>query len=236
MRQVPRNIHTIFSPASLGALFRGCRWAVMVITATVALCGRQAVARGAETADVTASDSRFVALRTNLLSDAVLIPDIGLEVPFGHGEWSVCANWHYSWWFTDRCHRFWQTYGGDVEIRRWFGRDSRCWHIPAGHHVGVYAGGVTYDFEWGGRGYQSDRWGYMVGLAYGFSLPLNANLNLDMSVGIGYMGGRYKEYVPVDNHYVWQATKRRHWFGPTKAEVTLVWKIDVGRMLKGGGR
>jgi|GEM_PF-6135277 len=39
---------------------------------------------------------------------------------------------------------------------------------------------------------------------------------------------RYKEYLPQDGHYVWQSTKRRHWIGPTKAEISLVWLIGRG--------
>lgn len=42
------------------------------------------------------------------------------------------------------------------------------------------------------------------------------------------MGGRYYEYEPLDGHYVWKATKNRHWIGPTKAEVSLVWLLGHG--------
>ena len=34
--------------------------------------------------------------------------------------------------------------------------------------------------------------------------------------------------APMDNHYVWKATKKRNWFGPTKAEVSLVWLLGGG--------
>lgn len=50
-------------------------------------------------------------------------------------------------------------------------------------------------------------------------------LNIDFSTGLGYLGGEYQEYLPKDGHYVWQATKQRRWFGPTKAEVSLVWLL-----------
>ena len=61
---------------------------------------------------------------------------------------------------------------------------------------------------------------------------------MDFTVGIGYLGGEYKEYLPIDNCYVWQATKHRHWFGPTKAEVSLVWLLGRGNYneKKGGKR
>lgn len=50
-------------------------------------------------------------------------------------------------------------------------------------------------------------------------------LNIDFTIGIGYLRGEYKEYKPIDGCYVWQATKMRNWIGPTKAEISLVWLI-----------
>ena len=32
----------------------------------------------------------------------------------------------------------------------------------------------------------------------------------------------------MDDHYVWTSTKMRHWFGPTKLEISLVWLIGNG--------
>ena len=56
-------------------------------------------------------------------------------------------------------------------------------------------------------------------------------------IGVGYFGGEYKEYIPQDDCYVWQATKDRNWVGPTKAEVSLVWLLGRGNYNKGkGGR
>ena len=53
----------------------------------------------------------------------------------------------------------------------------------------------------------------------------------------GYLGGSYKEYIPLDGHYVWQTTKNRRWFGPTKAGISLVWLIGRGNYSrKKGGR
>uniref|UniRef100_UPI00402A35A9 DUF3575 domain-containing protein n=6 Tax=Bacteroidaceae TaxID=815 RepID=UPI00402A35A9 len=49
--------------------------------------------------------------------------------------------------------------------------------------------------------------------------------------------GSYKEYIPLDGHYVWQTTKNRRWFGPTKAGISLVWLIGRGNYSrKKGGR
>lgn len=76
------------------------------------------------------------------------------------------------------------------------------------------------------------------GVSYGYSLPLTSRLNMDFTLGLGYLGGIYKEYLPIDDHYVWQKTRRMNWFGPTKAEISLVWLIGRGNKnaQKGGIR
>lgn len=178
----------------------------------------------------------YWALKTNGLYDLALIPNIGVEVYVGQ-QWSVAANWMYAWWSNRGKNNFWRIYGGDVEVRRWFGKKAAEKPLQ-GHHLGVYGQLLTYDFELGDRGYMADKWNYAFGVSYGYSLPIAKRLNLDFALGIGYWGGRYKEYLPVEGHYVWQSTKNRRWFGPTKAEVSLVWLLGHGNenKQKGGRR
>ena len=68
--------------------------------------------------------------------------------------------------------------------------------------------------------------------------PVGRRLNLDFVIGAGYWGGEYHTYVPDGGRYVWRETRRRHWFGPTKAEVSLVWLLGRGNYndKKGGGQ
>ena len=80
----------------------------------------------------------------------------------------------------------------------------------------------------GGTIYDKSNFG--AGIEYGYSKPVARRLNLDFSIGVGYLGGTYYEYVPKGNCYVWQATKKRNWFGPTKAEISLVWLIGHGNV------
>ncbi|MDE6288721.1 MAG: DUF3575 domain-containing protein [Muribaculaceae bacterium] len=176
----------------------------------------------------------YVGLKTNLLSDLLLIPHVGADIYVGRG-WSVTADWMYGWWDVNRTHYYWRAYGGTLGARRWFGKAARRKPLT-GHHVGVYAGVVTYDFELGGRGYMGgkphgtlwDRCNVVAGVEYGYSLPVNRRLNIDFSIGIGYLGGTYYEYVPKGKYYIWQSTHRLRWFGPTKAEISLVWLVGRG--------
>lgn len=175
----------------------------------------------------------YMAVKTNMLYDALLVPNIGVEFYLGKG-WTIGANWMYAWWDIDSKHRYWRVYGGDLGIRKYFGRKAEEKPL-AGHHLGVYGQMLTYDFEWGSTGYLGDRWSWGAGLEYGYSLPVSRRLNIDFSVGIGYLGGEYKVYDPMDGHYVWRETRQRHWFGPTKAEVSLIWLIGRGNTNKNKG-
>lgn len=183
----------------------------------------------------------YMALKTNMLYDALLLPNIGAEFYVGK-DWSVAADWMYGWWDNDRTHYYWRAYGGDVTVRRWFGNAAKEKPLT-GHHLGVYAGVVTYDFELGGKGYMGgipsrtlwDRCNYVAGIEYGYSLPIARRLNIDFTIGFGYLGGKVIEYVPKDEIYIWQRTRRLNWIGPTKAEISLVWLIGCGNYNHGKG-
>ena len=175
----------------------------------------------------------FFAVKTNTLYDLILVPNIGVEFYLAN-NFSLAGNWMYAWWKNDNIHWYWRTYGGDLGIRYWFGRDAMAKPLT-GHHVGLYGQIITYDFELGNRGYLGDRWTYGGGFEYGYSLPIGKKLNLDIDLGFGYLGGEFKEYLPIDGHYVWQSTKRRSYIGPTKAEISLVWQICFERTYAGKG-
>lgn len=175
----------------------------------------------------------YMAVKTNMLYDLAIVPNIGVEFYLGK-NFSIAGNWMYSWWKSDPKAWYWRTYGGDLAVRWWFGQAAEKKPLT-GHHVGVYGQIVTYDFETGGRGYLGDRWSYAGGVEYGYSLPIARRLNIDFNLGVGYLGGEFKEYLPIDGHYVWQVTKQRHWFGPTKAEISLVWLLGRGNVNEGKG-
>ena len=164
-----------------------------------------------------------LALRTNLLYDALLIPNIGVEFLIDP-HWSVAANVMYTWMKNDPTHWYWRVFSTDLEGRYWF-KGEPC-GPRTGHHLGAYAGFYRYDFEFGGDGWMGD-YNYGGGISYGYAIPIfprsRHHFTLDMSLGLGYIGGTHKEYYPDAGCYVWQRTMRHNYFGPTKLEVTLVW-------------
>ncbi|MDE6298257.1 MAG: DUF3575 domain-containing protein [Muribaculaceae bacterium] len=184
----------------------------------------------------------YMDLKTNLLYDALLLPNIGAEFYLGKNL-SLGANWMYGWWDKNSIHRYWRAYGGDLNLRWWFG--SRAHEKPlTGHHLGIFGGVVTYDFEFGGKGYMGGKPGenlwhrcnLITGLEYGYSLPVARRLNIDFTLGVGYIGGKMVKYIPKNGGYLWQSTHNFRWIGPTKAEISLVWLIgcDNYNRKKGG--
>lgn len=174
----------------------------------------------------------YFALKSNLLYDALLVPNLSLEASIGSG-WTLGAGGMLAWWSKDAKHRYWRIYGGGLEIRKYFGTLSKSKPLQ-GHHLGIYGDFLTYDFEFGAKGYQSKAT-YAAGIKYGYSHPIANRLNLDFALGIGYLHSNYKTYVPRDGCYVYQETKKRKWLGPTQAEISLVWLLGKGNTNKKKG-
>lgn len=168
------------------------------------------------------------ALRTNLLYDALATPNIGAELCLGH-SFSLQCEWIYAWWSHRTKNFFWRIYGGDIGLRWWFGSVAARKPL-AGHHLGIYAQTLIWDFEFGGRGYMGgvpggaiwDRANFGAGIEYGYSMPVAERLNIDFCIGVGYIGGACREYIPQCGYYVWQSTRQLNYVGPTKLEISLV--------------
>lgn len=185
----------------------------------------------------------YMALKTNMLYDLLAVPAIGAEFYVGSNI-SIAANWMHAWWSCDRRHRYWRIYGGDLTLRYWFGQAANAKPLT-GHHIGLYAGALTFDFELGGKAYMGGLPGHNItdrcianaGVEYGYSLPVARRLNIDFTLGVGFMGGKVEKFKPVNGYYLWESTSRWRWFGPTKAEVSLVWLIGSGNFnqKRGGG-
>jgi hypothetical protein len=146
----------------------------------------------------------------------------------------------YAWWNKDDIGWYWRTYGGELTVKKWFGKKSSE-RLFTGHHIGLYAQCLTYDFAFNGRGQiggddEKSLFGkanYGGGIEYGYSMPVSKHINFDFSIGVGYLKGQFKDYQAQDDCYVWQNLKKRNFFGPTKAEISLVWLL--GNSSKNGG-
>ena len=171
-----------------------------------------------------------VQLRTNGLYDLALCPNIGIEIQTDLGlAWQL--DYIGAWWNSPSRNRFFSNYAFQTEIRYYLASPKMTFPYT-GHHVGLYGQMITYDFEFGGTGYQSRDLDYTfgIGASYGYSFPLNKRWSLDLTIGLGYFQSRYDEYDPRDVYdgkkFFKNETRRLTFWGPTKLEATFVWNIN----------
>ena len=179
----------------------------------------------------------LLALKTNLLFDAALMPNVEIEVPVGK-RWSVNGEYAFPWWQFDRGKYCMQVLMGGLEGRYWLGsrksREDR--EVLTGHFLGLYAGGGKYDLQWGEKGYQGEFF-IAAGVSSGWATRIARHLHLEFNIGIGLLRTDYRHYHARDNYQtlLWQENGKYTWFGPTKAKISLVWLLNR-RVKKGGSR
>lgn len=159
-----------------------------------------------------------LALKTNLLYYAILLPNLELEWRINN-NWSVALEGDIAWWGKPSKEKSYRLAIVSPEVKRWI-RPRAPWH---GFYIGAFVGGGLYDLENTTKGYYGE--GVMGGLSFGFMWPVSRSLSLEAGIGAGYLYSRYKEYKPMDGHHVYQRTKDLNYFGPLKVKFSLVWRL-----------
>ncbi|GAE84254.1 hypothetical protein JCM10512_2587 [Bacteroides reticulotermitis JCM 10512] len=180
--------------------------------------------------------SLHLALKSNLLYDAALLPNLSLEAYLGN-NWSAVVEGNWSWWSKPRAagtrwyHRV-QLAG--VELRRWIGTPGPL----QGHAIGVYGMGGTYDIRLFPKNERSlgrlSNWSWTAGLSYGYSFPVAKRINVELGLAAGYATGHYylNDWCVEINEGAKRAEKKLHYWGPTRVGVSLVWLIGTVRNKK----
>ncbi|MDE6654467.1 MAG: DUF3575 domain-containing protein, partial [Muribaculaceae bacterium] len=128
---------------------------------------------------VCEKEHRF-AVKTNLLYDAVLLPNLEVEW-LASKHWSVALEGDVAWWSSYSRNKVYQIAMISPEVR--YRINPRApWH---GMYVGAFAGAGLYDLENGGTGYRGE--GLMGGLSFGYAWPVGKHLLFDAGIGAGYM-------------------------------------------------
>ncbi len=178
----------------------------------------------------------FIALKTNLLYDALTVLNVEAEIPIGK-RWSVAAEWTFPWWLWSKEQICIELLNGNLEGRYWLGnREKKT--LLTGWFVGLYGGGGKYDLEWKRKGYQGEF--FSVGASAGFAHKINkkGTLRMEYALSVGYMKTKYREYKPkwgVDEewHLIRQRSGNYTWVGPTRIKVSLVWMLTYKSRRKG---
>ena len=170
-----------------------------------------------------------VAFKTNLVGDATLSPSLGIEIGLAT-HWSLDLSGEYNGWAVKDMK--WKHWLAQPEMRFWF-----CDRF-AGHFIGLHALGGEYNFgnirnsvQFLGNDFSilSDKrvqgWAAGGGLAYGYSWLLGRHWNLEAEVGVGYAYTRYDVFECVKCGKVVSTDNERHYIGPTKAALNLVFSF-----------
>lgn len=195
----------------------------------------------------------LLAIKTNLLFDALTMLNLEVEYPF-RNRYSVAAEVVWPWWL-DRSHNKWCLEMGSVGVegRYWFRPWEQCstysrWrreeHAPLqGWFVGAYLNGGYYDFQFRKRnGSQGEFLG--AGISGGYSRMVGNNWRVEFSLGVGADFYRDRKYYIEDNtptdpereQHLWKdgAERKSTWIGPTKLKISLSYLLF--RKCKKGGK
>lgn len=171
-----------------------------------------------------------IALRTNMLLVAATVPNFGMEFVLRR-NWSATLSGMYAWWSDADLGRYWRLQGVELTVRKYFGRS-----VLSGHHLGIYGQLLRYDFCLDGNGVLSSGSHTQffnnptlgIGTEYGYSFRICRRMRLDLSIGVGFLSGRYATYQIKNGLSFLTSTRNRRYLGPTHAEVSFVWLIGKG--------
>lgn len=173
----------------------------------------------------TFSMAQNVVLKTNLLTDATLSPNLGLE--FGlKPKWSLELTGEINFWNVNR-HK-WRHWFAQPEVRYWL-----CDRF-AGHFFGLHAIGGQYNFgnirnsikflgsDFSGlTDYRYQGWAAGAGVAYGYSWALSRHWNFEAEIGIGWLYTKFDQYSCLNCGRKVSSNLHHNYFGPTKAALNL---------------
>ena len=171
------------------------------------------------------AQAQSVAVKTNLLYDATLTPNLGVEMGLGKRTTAQLSYGLNPWKFSEgKSMRHWQLIG---EGRYWF-----CSKFN-GHFLGVHAmggqfnaGGVKLPFgiKKGLRDHRYEGWFVGGGVTAGYQWPLSKHWNLETSLGLGY---DYIQYDKFKCGSCGEKESRSHdnYVGPTKAALSLIYML-----------
>ena len=167
------------------------------------------------------------AVKSNLLYDVVAAPNIGIEYAW-NGHWSLTADATMPWWMDkDQNEWCYEMLNVGIEARYWLSDWARGWHKNSplhGHFLGLYGNGGCFDLGHDRKGWQSEFF-WATGVSYGYNFLLSEHLRLECCIGMGCLRADYTEYkTKRDNSGIYYTKDGiQTWWGPTKADVTLIW-------------
>lgn len=171
------------------------------------------------------ADAQTIGIKTNLLYDATLTPNLGAEVALGQRTTAQVVYGLNPWKFSSTSTKQLRHWVLQPSVRRWF-----CQRFNGGF-VEVHALGGEYNV--GGidlpnpvfshlKDSRYEGWYLGGGVGVGYQWPLSRHWNLEASAGLGYIRFHYKEFPCTACGALVRETDKNY-FGPTKLALSLMY-------------
>ena len=165
------------------------------------------------------------ALKTNLISDAVTSPNIGVEFRLDP-KWTFDLSGQINGWNIHN--RRWRHWMVMPEARLWFCEAFQgnflALHVLGGqYNVGNINTNVHFlgsDFSQL-KDHRFQGWAVGAGIGYGYDWILAKHWNLEFEIGVGWIYTRYDKYPCAECGTVEEKDKPHNYFGPTKLSLAI---------------
>ena len=163
-----------------------------------------------------------MAFRSNLLVPAL---NLGIEVPIGN-HWSVATDYYFPWVWPKRDNKdCFEMLSWGIEARYWFGHNRTIFNRLQGHSLGLYGYVGYYDFERNFHGYQGEFANIGLDYTYAMAVGKRKQVHFEFSLGVGFIHSQARKYSVIESGSPLiseKITKMVNFFGPTKANISLV--------------
>lgn len=162
------------------------------------------------------------AIKTNLLYDLTATINLGVEFRVSDRN-TIDIPFNYNAWQFKGGDRKWKHFLVQPEFRWWLDRPFR------GHFFGVHAHYALYNvkglpFSDNMRAHRYEGHIGGIGASYGYQWDLGRHWGMEATIGLGYAYVRYDKYECQRCSAVIKSGDR-HWVGPTKLGVSLIYRI-----------
>ena len=168
------------------------------------------------------------AFKTNVIYDATATINLGVEFALApkttmdiSGDlhpWVLPNGWRLTHYLVQPELRFWlkERFQGHFFAVNVLGATYNAGNIKNSFHI------MGRDMSALGR-YRVEGIAYGAGLAYGYAVRVAKRLNVEMEIGLGYIGAEFDAYRLGEKESLYAQNSTAQYFGPTKGALNIVY-------------
>ena len=175
-----------------------------------------------------ASDFPKAALKTNVIYDATATINLGVEFALApkmtmdiSGDlhpWVLPNGWRLTHYLVQPELRFWlkERFQGHFFAVNVLGATYNAGNIKNNFHI------MGRDMSALGR-HRVEGSAFGAGLGYGYAVRVARRLNVEMEIGLGYIGAEFDAYRLGEKESLYAQNSTAQYFGPTKGALNIVY-------------